>query len=172
MTKSVLRSRLNKAIEVAVVVFFVGFVSWFASPVLAVGAVEGNTQIAMGQLIAPLQQSADEVLIHLGTSANELKFEPSELNFEIGKRYKLVLDNPSLQKHYFTAKDFADAIWTQKVEAGAVEVKGAIHELELRPGGEAEWVFVPIKPGTYTLYCSIAGHREAGMIGTLVVSSL
>lgn len=89
---------------------------------------------------------------------------------EAGKRYELLLDNPSPQKHYFTAKDFADASWTQKVEAGKLEVKGAIHEVELKPGGEAEWVLVPLKPGTYLLKCSIAGHSEAGMVGEIVVT--
>jgi uncharacterized cupredoxin-like copper-binding protein len=55
------------------------------------------------------------------------------------------------------------------VEAGAVEVKGAIHELELEPGAEAEWVLIPQKPGHYELHCSILGHTEAGMRGTLVI---
>ncbi len=107
----------------------------------------------------------------LGSAANELKFFPNQLEFVAGKRYKLVLDNPSPQKHYFTAKDFADAIWTQKVEAGKVEIKGAIHELELKPGAVAEWVFVPEKPGTYSLRCPIPGHTEAGMTGTIKVSA-
>jgi uncharacterized cupredoxin-like copper-binding protein len=75
----------------------------------------------------------NEVRVSLGNSANELKFFPSSLEFVAGQRYKLVLDNPSPQKHYFTAKDFADGIWTQKVEVGKVEIKGAIHELELKP---------------------------------------
>ncbi|MFP4101773.1 plastocyanin/azurin family copper-binding protein [Coleofasciculus sp.] len=112
---------------------------------------------------------AIEVNVSLGNSANELKFFPNQFEFVAGKRYKLLLDNPSPQKHYFTAKDFADASWTQKVEAAKVEVKGAIHELELKPGGEAEWVFVPMKPGTYELHCSIPGHTEAGMVGEITI---
>lgn len=119
---------------------------------------------------APSQQTSTEIQVHLGNAAGELKFVPDRLEFEAGKRYKLVLDNPSNQKHYFTAKDFADVIWSQKVEAGNVEVKGAIHELELKPGAVAEWVFVPLKPGTYALRCSIPGHSEAGMKGELMIA--
>ncbi|NEO98404.1 MAG: copper-binding protein [Symploca sp. SIO2E9] len=118
-----------------------------------------------------LSQPPTEVNVSLGNSANELKFLPRKLKFISGVRYKLLLDNPSSQKHYFTAKDFADASWSQKVEAGKVEVKGAIHELELKPGGEAEWVLVPMKPGTYELHCSIPGHTEAGMTGEIIVET-
>jgi hypothetical protein len=116
-----------------------------------------------------LKQPPIEIMVSLGNGGNELKFEPNHLEFLAGKRYNLKLNNPSSQKHYFTAKDFADAIWTQKVEAGNVEIKGNIHELELKPGAEAEWVFVPLKPGKYTLRCTIAGHAEAGMKGEIVI---
>lgn len=112
-----------------------------------------------------------EVKVSLGNSANELKFFPNQFEFVAGQRYKLVLDNLSPQKHYFTAKDFADISWTQKVEAGKVEIKGAISELELKPGAEAEWVFVPMKPGKYSLRCPIPGHTEAGMTGLITVSA-
>jgi uncharacterized cupredoxin-like copper-binding protein len=117
-----------------------------------------------------LSQPPIEVKVSLGSSTNELKFVPNDLEFASGKRYKLLLDNPSPQKHYFTAKDFADVIWTQKVEAGKVEVKGAIKELELKPGANAEWLFVPLKPGKYSLRCTVPGHTEAGMTGVITVS--
>ncbi len=110
-----------------------------------------------------------EVKVSLGTAEGELIFIPNNLEFEAGKKYKLMLDNPSPTKHYFTAKDFADASWTQKVEAGKAEVKGAIHEIELKPIGNAEWVLIPEKQGTFDLYCSIPGHKEAGMIGKIVI---
>lgn len=138
-------------------------------------ALCGGIYLSMGSAalaaIAPSKQPPDTVNVHLGDAAGALIFEPSQLTFEAGKRYKLLLDNPSPTKHYFTAKDFADVIWTQKVEAGNVEVKGAVHELELKPAAEAEWLFVPQKPGTYELHCSIAGHAEAGMTGTITVAT-
>jgi uncharacterized cupredoxin-like copper-binding protein len=116
-----------------------------------------------------LKQPAIEVSISLSNATNELKFLPDRLKFEAGKHYKLVLTNPSSVKHYFTAKDFADAIWTQKVDAGNVEVKGNIRELELRPGTKAEWVFVAIKPGNFPLRCTVPGHAEAGMKGVIEI---
>lgn len=116
------------------------------------------------------KQPTQEITVNLGNSANELKFFPNQLEFLAGHRYKLILKNPSLLKHYFTAKDFADASWTQKVEAGKVEIKGAIRELELKPGAEAEWVLIPIKSGKYSLRCTIPGHTEAGMTGQIIIS--
>lgn len=131
--------------------------------------------VAMPAIAAPnpvaVKQPATEVTVQLGNPAGELRFFPDSLSFKAGKRYKLILKNPSQQKHYFTAKDFADASWSQKVDAGNVEIKGAIHELELRPGTEAEWVFVALKPGTYGLRCTIPGHAEAGMTGTITIAS-
>ncbi|WP_404786955.1 plastocyanin/azurin family copper-binding protein [Altericista sp. CCNU0014] len=108
--------------------------------------------------------------IALGSAAGDLKFMPDRLAFKAGTRYRLMLENPSSLKHYFTAKDFADAIWSQKVDAGNVEIKGAIHELELRPGSHAEWVFIPLRAGIYPLRCTVPGHTEAGMVGSLEIT--
>lgn len=115
------------------------------------------------------KQPAVDVYVALGNEAGALQFFPNDLQFEPGRRYNLHLSNPSDQKHYFTAKDFADGIWSQKVDAGNVEIKGAIHELELRANTEAEWVFVPLRSGTYSLRCTVPGHTEAGMVGRIEV---
>jgi uncharacterized cupredoxin-like copper-binding protein len=119
---------------------------------------------------APLSKRSPIVqTVSLGNEAGELIFAPNRLTFKAGSRYQLNLQNNSPTKHYFTAKDFADAIWSQKVDAGNVEVKGAIHELELRPGSKAAWVFIPLRAGTYSLRCTVSGHSEAGMVGTLEI---
>lgn len=135
--------------------------SVFACPLVAIALPVTSASL--------VNQPAIEVKVSLSNATNELKFEPDRFTFETGKRYKLMLSNPSAMKHYFTSKDFADAIWTQKVDAGHVEIKGNIRELELRPQAMAEWFFVAMKPGNYTLRCTIAGHSEAGMKGTIVI---
>ena len=155
-----LNAYLNTLKTAGVVLIVAGVLSIFTTCLVA------NNAMAFP---APSQQPVDTSIIHLGNETGALVFEPDTLIFTAGKRYKLLLDNPSPSKHYFTAKDFTDVIWTQKVEAGNVEVKGAVHEVELKPGAEAEWLFVPQKPGTYELHCSIAGHAEAGMVGTLTI---
>lgn len=127
--------------------------------------------LPLGAIAATTSTNLEVINIDLGNADNELKFFPNELKLVAGKRYKLVLNNPSPQKHYFTAKDFANNSWTQKVEAGKVEIKGAINELELKPGATAEWVLIPEKPGTYALRCPIAGHTEAGMTGKIIIAA-
>lgn len=134
---------------------------------LVVGLL-GMLTVGRGTALAA-SAPAETLTVHLGSAAGELRFEPDRIQFTAGQRYRLVLDNPSPEKHYFTAKDFADGLWTQKVQAAGVEVKGAIHELELKPGAIAEWVFVPERPGLYELHCAIAGHAEAGMVGQLEI---
>ena len=37
-------------------------------------------------------------------------------------------------------------------------------------GGVSTVTVADLKPGTYTFYCSVPGHEQAGMKGTLTVS--
>ncbi len=36
-------------------------------------------------------------------------------------------------------------------------------------GGESATVIINLPAGTYQFYCSVPGHKEAGMVGTLIV---
>jgi uncharacterized cupredoxin-like copper-binding protein len=60
------------------------------------------------------------------------------------------------------------------LSADDVEHDFVIDELETHisaePGETTEGGLRVDEPGRYTFYCSVSGHREAGMEGTLVVS--
>jgi plastocyanin len=43
-------------------------------------------------------------------------------------------------------------------------------ELDVKAHGDTDKGTVTLKPGTYTLYCGMPGHRAAGMHATLTVS--
>lgn len=145
------------------------FKFWCCSLMVAVGIYSYQLLPALA-IPLPVATSI-EMKISLGNTANELKFFPDRIQLVAGKKYKLLLSNPSPQKHYFTAREFASNSWTQKVDAGNVEIKGAIQELELRPSTTAAWVLVPMKPGSYQLRCTIPGHTAVGMTGTITVAT-
>lgn len=129
--------------------------------------------VAAGDLT---DQTPIEVNVSLGDAKNNLRFYPDSLQFETGKLYKLVIKNPSKQKHYFTSEGLARSVFTRKVQVVSadhktlVEIKGAISEIEVYPGQIAEWWFVPIKTlNETTLHCTIKGHTEAGMVGRITI---
>ncbi len=137
--------------------------------------------IACGNLA---KQEPIEVRLDLGKDGTDQhRYHPDKLTFETGKLYKLVIHNPSNSKHYFTSLGLASKVYTRKVQvmddlgkgAKAIgEIKGAIREVEVYPGGTAEWFFVPVATGTVEMRCSIKDkddktHAENGMHGTITI---
>ena len=128
------------------------------------------------------KQSPIEVTVDLGKPGQHV-FAPSEIRFETGKLYKLILRNPSDDPHYFTSDAFSGMIFTRKAQVTQqregksvtlAEFKGAIREIELYPGHAAEWWFVPIAAGrAKDLRCGIVKdgktHAELGMVGEIVI---
>src|SRR5262245_35902419 len=129
------------------------------------------------------RQQPIEVTVDLGKPGQHV-FVPSQLKFETGKLYKLILRNPSEDPHYFTSDAFTQLIFTRKVQVTQqrdgksvtlAEFKGAIREIEVYPGHAAEWWFVPVAAGrARDLRCGIVGkdnksHAEHGMVGEIVI---
>lgn len=56
--------------------------------------------------------------------------------------------------------------------AGAVQHDLVVEDEQsemIDPGSTGELVLNDLKPGEYTMYCGVPGHREAGMEGTIEV---
>jgi len=111
-------------------------------------------------------------MITVTAGLKEFGYVPEKMVFKAGHPYKLELINIGKEKHYFTAPEFFRAIASRKVQADKIgEVKAPYFlAIELLPGGgQLDLYFVPVKKGTYKVYCTREGHRKKGMEGTLVI---
>ncbi|HEU4739855.1 MAG TPA: plastocyanin/azurin family copper-binding protein [Solirubrobacterales bacterium] len=109
-----------------------------------IGGAEGEPEGSEGGAGAAttLKLAADEAA---------LAFDKTELDAKAGK-LTIDFDNPSAIEHNVV------------IEADGKELAGFEPIVE----GEEE-LSADLKPGTYTFFCSVPGHREAGMEGTLKV---
>jgi plastocyanin len=89
--------------------------------------------------------------LNVEASETALAFDTTELSAKAGK-VTIDFKNPSAIPHNVV------------IEQNGKELSGFE---PLAEGEESETA--ELKPGTYTFYCSVPGHREAGMEGTLTV---
>jgi plastocyanin len=89
--------------------------------------------------------------LNLEASETELAYDTTNLSAKAGK-VTIDFKNPSALEHNVV------------IEQNGKELAGFEPIAE---GEESETV--ELKPGTYTFYCSVPGHRPAGMEGTLTV---
>jgi plastocyanin len=87
----------------------------------------------------------------LNADKSALKFDKSALSASAGK-VTITMSNPSSLQHNIA------------IEGNGVEQKG-----EVVGNGGTSTVTATLKAGTYTFYCSVDGHRAAGMQGKLTV---
>lgn len=82
-------------------------------------------------------------------------FSPAEVRVPADGSHTLTVVNDSDQFHDLTVDGLPDG--SAPVHLGLFERASAPYDLPALP------------PGVYELYCSVQGHREAGMEGTFVV---
>ena len=116
------------------------------------------------------------IVIEMGTAGQRMYFKPNHLDLETGKAYKLVLKNVDTVKHEVEVPEFSEKVFTRKVAVKdddgkmVAEIKGAIREVEVGPGGEVEWFIVPVQTGKdLAMECALPGHKEAGMRGSITI---
>lgn len=84
------------------------------------------------------------------TTLTEFQFAPPTWQIPAGKPVRVIIHNKGTLEHDFT------------IDALKIAVKA-------QPGKDTTKDFNAIAAGTYEVNCTVAGHKEAGMKGTLVV---
>lgn len=95
---------------------------------------------------SPAASGGDAVTV----TAVDIAFEPTELAIPADTDVEITLNNEGALQHDFNIEDTDFAT-------------------ELLNSGESETITVNLAAGEYTYFCSVPGHREAGMVGTLTV---
>jgi plastocyanin len=85
-------------------------------------------------------------------TAVDIDFEPAELSIAADTDVTITVHNDGALEHDLIIED---------TDFGT----------DLIPGGESVELVVNLPEGEYTYYCSVTGHREAGMEGTLTVAA-
>jgi nitrite reductase (NO-forming) len=87
---------------------------------------------------------------NVAINASEFKFSPTSMQVPLGQKVTFTLNNTGVVEHDFSVQNTGFAL-----TAG--------------PGQTATGEFTFDKPGVFDFFCSIPGHKDAGMKGTLSV---
>lgn len=98
-------------------------------------------------------ESCDDVTEGVCVDAGDIFFDPNELEATAGE-IPITMLNIGQTRHTLLFE-----------EPGPTDFK-----LEVDVNGDGDAGTVSLEPGEYTFWCDVPGHREAGMVGTLVVS--
>jgi plastocyanin len=109
------------------------------------------------------------------TAQDTLKFEPATLSAKAGADTTVTFKNAGAQQHNWVLTSTADAdkVATEAAaKAGdATGISGVLASGKLLAGGGNEEVkFTAPAAGSYTYICTVPGHYQAGMKGTLTTS--
>jgi uncharacterized cupredoxin-like copper-binding protein len=131
-----------------------------AGLVLAAACSDGEKEAA-----APVD--AQRVTVLVGDS---VRFEPSQLTVQAGRPVLLTVRNSGNTEHglVIPALPATDVVQAERGGDGHGPSGAIIGHPKTK--GEVTVRFTPTTPGTYDITCSLPGHRELGMVGTLTVT--
>jgi uncharacterized cupredoxin-like copper-binding protein len=91
----------------------------------------------------------------INVAATEFEFKPNKFEAKVGQKVTFKVTNKGTVEHNFVVLS----------PDGSQELT----KITTQPGETKSLEFTPTEAVTYQIDCNIAGHKEAGMIGELVV---
>lgn len=109
-------------------------------------------------------------------TATDLAFDTDRLEVTADQPVALTLRNDGALEHDLSIMHIPVEITdtAEEDEAGhdmsAMEEMPELH-VSAMPGTSNSLTFTPTEPGEYIFFCTVTGHQDAGMTGTLVVAT-
>ncbi|MBI5304284.1 MAG: cupredoxin domain-containing protein [Chloroflexi bacterium] len=103
----------------------------------------------------------------------EFKYQPNTIEVVVGQPVRVTLRNTGLLEHDWSVADLPTInvrIVADNAPPGATEAlhSAALH-ISAAKGKTSILEFTPTRAGTFTFFCDVPGHKEAGMVGKLIV---
>ena len=115
---------------------------------------------------------AKTVKIEAGQGGPGLYFKPKQLVLKVGQPYVIQLVNVGSILHEYTADKFFPTVAFRKAQDASGEYKTPLlKEAEVMAHKKLDLYLIPTKAGTFKIVCQLAGHEEAGMVGTIKVTA-
>ncbi len=115
-------------------------------------AAIGSVALAIGLGALWLNQRAEAAAVQVVVTATDYQFTPNIIRVNAGDTVRLTLQNHGSQLHDLVGEGIPNA------------------HVVARPGQQARSdLFSVARPGVYQLQCTVPGHAQAGMTGTLIV---
>ncbi len=112
-------------------------------------------------------------------TATDIAYDMNQLEVTAGQPVRVTLRNNGALEHDFSIVEMPHAgeVLAEEAEGGMAghDMSNMSMDPEIHvasPMGESLSVeFTPTTPGEYEFFCTVAGHKEAGMVGTLIVTA-
>jgi uncharacterized cupredoxin-like copper-binding protein len=107
-------------------------------------------------------------------TAKEFAFGPATLEVTSGQLVEITLQNTGAVEHDFSIHDIElagkpRATGDTHASGGHTAADQPKLHVAAAAGSRGTLTFTPTKPGQYEFYCTVAGHKQAGMVGVLTV---
>lgn len=144
---------MSKLVGVAPLVLVGAIISGCAAPAPAPTQAPSPTPTRAPSADASIATSPDAsgALAVVSLEARDLSFAPNHLEAVAGQPFELSMHDAGVITHNVT-----------------IDAPVSI-QLVVGPGRTGSTMVEALAPGTYTFYCSVSGHRRAGMEGTLTI---
>jgi uncharacterized cupredoxin-like copper-binding protein len=120
---------------------------------------------------SPATPSTQKFLV----TAKEFAYAPATLEVTSGQLVEITLQNSGTIEHDFSIAeiDLAGSP-TASGEMQSGHMMGGMGDqpklhVAAAAGGQSTLTFTPTRPGQYQFYCTVAGHKDAGMTGVLTI---
>ena len=109
------------------------------------------TAAFLGTIVLAACGSGAATPAELTVAASDFKFDPVTINLKAGEPVQATITNAGALEHTFTIPDLGV-------------------DVSMTAGQTVTIDFTPAESGTFELLCTVLGHKEAGMVGTVVVA--